>query len=129
MAELEQCIRDLRFAREHMCLNCPYDDILDKAIDLLKMHEPRVLKLEELVALNPLTPVYIEECDDPEEDCHITEYIGQYLIPEDNLAGADPGPYIVFRHYSESKEDYGSYWRCWNVRPTYEQRKAAKWYV
>lgn len=39
MPDREQTIRNLMFAREHLCLNCTYDDILDDAIKLLQMDE------------------------------------------------------------------------------------------
>jgi len=97
------------------------------AIALLKAQEPRVMTLEEVRGLPPFTPVYVEEIDDPDQGIHITEYINEYVIDEDNLAGAEPGPRIAFSHYRESPEDYGSYWRCWTARPSISQREATPW--
>ena len=36
----DDLIAHLRFARENMCLNCTYDDILDQAIEMIEGQEP-----------------------------------------------------------------------------------------
>ena len=43
----DDLIAHLRFARENMCLNCTYDDILDQAIEMIKAQEARLLTYED----------------------------------------------------------------------------------
>lgn len=89
--------------------------------------EAHLYTLDELIQLKPLTVVYIQECDDPEEACHVTEWIGQKQVEAGNHAGVEPYTQMLFTHFVEAKEEYNSYWRCWSARPTREQRDLTKW--
>lgn len=89
--------------------------------------EAHLYTLDELIQLKPLTAVYLEECDDPEGECHVTEWIGTCRVEVDNYAHVEPYTQILFKNYSEAAEEYGSYWRCWSSRPTEARMRATQW--
>lgn len=89
--------------------------------------EAHLYTLDELIQLKPLTAVYLEECDDPESECHVTEWIGSLRVKADNYAHVEPYTQMLFKNYSEAAEEYGSYWRCWSSRPTEAQMRATQW--
>ena len=100
-----------------------YAFVMRKALALLKAHEPRVMTLEEVVCLQPDDVVWLEDND--KEDVipgiccgekNVFAKITQFLI-RNSLH-----PYVFAIH-----SEYQLRWRCWNTKPTEEQRKAAKW--
>lgn len=115
------------------CDVCPYDSFKDcpgshptpetlmkDALALLKAQEPRVMTLEEVLALPYDTPIYIENCD--------------YLCGWDIFAGItkdDDNDVVTGALWSTTEywpqDKYGDTWRCWTSRPTDEQREAIPW--
>lgn len=131
MIEREKVIRGLEACSGGIgsCDNCPYaykgsmmcdrSSLMRDALELLKRQEPRVLTLEETIALCG-EPVWLEE--DTLQGSHgawgvVKGLHEQYKAV--NIGGAR------FTYWPRAK--YGISWRCWSARPTEEQRKAAKW--
>ena len=131
MTEREMVLKGLRclsnpFDEERDCDNCSYDfcscvlDVTADALELLKEQEPRVLALSEInknsfvwyenKTYSKLFPALVAYCQS------ITLH---YFIVEDILF--DVGTYMP------ENVHYGKSWRCWNYKPTDEQRKAVKW--
>jgi hypothetical protein len=101
---------------------------LDDVLELLKAQEPRVLTLEEVRSKQTKAiPVWKET-----KSKNKALYAGWVLAYEvqtgqgitgDCLGMAEPSGRMVWYKLS----DYGKTWRCWNKRPTEEQREAVKW--
>ena len=107
---------------------CGYDDLLIvRKWNMRAAAEAHLYTLNELIQLKPLTAVYLEECDDPESECHVTEWIGSLRVKADNNAHVEPYTQMLFKNYSEAAEEYGSYWRCWSSRPTEARMRATQW--
>ena len=101
-----------------------FQPLMRDALEALKAQEPRALTLEEV---KNSEVVYLEDYSDPDygESSIIrpainVEVKNGRIFMLDSIAW-DEG-YIV-----NSDDDYGKEWRCWNSRPTDEQRKAVKW--
>lgn len=106
----------------HLCVGrkCPYYDRYDciyelarDALALLKGQEPKVLTLEEAciesdVWYETITGVcrWGALCYDVHKDLA--------LYVSNGIVGVNPST-------------YGKTWRCWDKRPTEEERKAVKW--
>ena len=111
-----------------MCEKCPYscEDTcpeLDKmhrdALSLLKVQDPRVMTLEEVVKTERNTPIYI----DLRYGMHGWDiYDGVDIQAKDIVTGARWASNEFW-----SWDEYRKTWRCWTSRPTDEQRKAVKW--
>ena len=87
---------------------------------LLKEQEPRVLTLEEVIhSGNDMMWLEIK-CAKP---------LHFMLVPTSPYTDNDERWLSVsFQSgHVQSKGLYGRQWRCWNTRPTDEQRKAVKW--
>ena len=142
MADIEKVIKGLEhcvyWEKTRDCTSCqyyPYRDGHDgcanqmkkDAIVLLKEQEPKVLTLEE-----------VEERMNTNDDCDSIFYaevrtltrtsFGVFQLLFDNseayyiavlLGSSFPAWY--------RKERYGYSWRCWNLKPNSEQRKAVPW--
>lgn len=113
---------------------CPYGNcetgcvktLTKDALALLKAQEPRVLTLEE-VRGSLKQPIWKEVCSS-----HKYLYTGWVLaydiqtgqgITGTRLGMAEPSGRVVWYRL----EDYGTKWRCWDKRPTEEQREAVPW--
>lgn len=95
------------------------EDALDTIKDALKAQEPRVLTLEEVIALKENTPVYIEDSN----GYHGWDvYVGIDPVDNDITTGT---PWSSSEYWPQSS--YLDAWRCWTSRPTDKQRKAVKW--
>lgn len=95
---------------------CVEVGLIQKAIELLKEQEPRVMTLEEVVSA----------------ECVWIEYAasGNVVIafPWDIELTDDTYNFICNPNcIVELKSLYGEEWRCWTSRPTEEQREAVKW--
>ena len=130
MADLRRVIKGLECRlSENMpyCPDCPYYftpncevTINRDALELLKEHEPRVLRLSEINKydfvwcehnlMGKLYPAIVADCNNV--TCH--EFFVKNYIFE------------VTRFMAEDMH-YGKTWRCWSSKPTDEQRKAVKW--
>ena len=88
--------------------------------ELMKAQEPRVVKMSELTAGEPML-VWLEDIDKEETVAGmIFDYVpGRLGFKLTDLASMD-------RIYPRI-EDYLTRWRCWTSRPTDEQREAVKW--
>lgn len=93
-----------------------YNDALDMAIEALKAQEPRLLTLEEALAADY---VYLEiklHASLPCECCILA------VDPDGGILPLKKG----FAGYLDG-EEYGETWRCWDKRPSDEQRRAEPW--
>ena len=93
--------------------------VLNMGIQALKEAEPRVLSFDE--AHGAVEPIVLE----------IKGSNGLWWV---DVALYDKNQSLIRNLYDEhgkvygrKTNEYGKTWRCWNKRPTYEQRKAAKW--
>ena len=110
------------------CDGCPYfaelncTEILCRdALALLKEQEPRVLTLEEVKAAKG-SDMFLEISGYPDPDTK--PYITAATL--DGVGKAGVSFYCnVFEFDTYNKLSFG--WRCWNVRPTEEQRGATPW--
>lgn len=113
------------------CRDCPYeecerfeksiseypDELIRKAVELLKDQEPRVLTLEEV--RDEYEVVWLE-----------TKYLSPTVCLFDNGESNVDWLYFVFGSddsYGMAGRLYGKNWRCWSARPTDELREAVKW--
>ncbi|MBR3020417.1 MAG: hypothetical protein IKH57_25695 [Clostridia bacterium] len=99
-----------------------YSDLLDRT---LEAQEPRVMALEEVIAQENGTVLWVEESQN---------YVWNVFPLEVDLISKHPDTgtfYIFFIAYHDLKkfegDEYGLTWRCWTARPTDEQRKVVKW--
>lgn len=93
-------------------------DIINDALELFKEQEPRVLTLKEVQNDCP-DFVYLEIASGWIECC----------VKDEGESTKDVG-YFVYgfgEYFIEAWKKYGATWRCWDNRPTDEQRKAVKW--
>ena len=105
------------------CPMCPYYsacdndlmDLLADALALLKEQEPRVLTLEEVLGGDECWVEYINGgcgyCD-----CYLDDDAKSIVINR-----------TLRKDFNVSPNGYGKVWRCWNVRPTEEQREETPW--
>lgn len=134
MADLEKVIKGLECAigirGMKNCDNCPYDDdfnclgcdvlLLRDALELLKAQMPRVLEFDELEDTIADRAVWYE--------AFLTEVPTIAIVCEKSIAD-DAYTIVDFisgRH-RVTRRTYGAAWRCWNTRPTDEQRKVTQW--
>ena len=125
----EKVIKGLECCRRGFCFSCPYNDGIDESVEckqkwaddalsLLKAQEPRVMTLDEVKAIPYDADIWIE-----------TEYyVGEISIfaATINTKGVR-GVMVYGSHKTYDYEAYNKLWRCWNARPTDEQREAVKW--
>ena len=113
--------------------DCPYGpriechkELLQDALALLKAQEPRVMTLEE-VRGSLKQPIWEEV-----RSSHKNLYTGWVLaydiqkgqgITGTRLGMAEPSGRMAWY----GLEDYGTKWRCWDKRPTDEQREDTPW--
>jgi hypothetical protein len=106
---------------------CVEATVAQKAAEMLKAQEPRVLQIKEMAFLE--IAVFIETNGDlkgKDTDLFLAiPYI--YAVSQNMLDG-----YIAFVDgntdvYDLQAIDYGKSWRCWTSRPTDEQRAATPW--
>lgn len=108
MTEREQVIAELMYLKRDCLEGSATDDTLNKAIALLKAHEPRVMTLEEYEAwidtpIKERNPVFHEERT---KRGTFTRWVNTVVC---------------------TLREYGKNDRCWTSRPTDEQRQAVKW--
>lgn len=138
MPDREKVLKALEHHKETaVCIGCPYAEdidtaqgycpIYDDAIALLGEQEPakrhpRVMTLEEVQdALD--TVVWLDDGGENTSGNYalVESYSGTMTAVWFKLMDRDAGQQR--RHY----ESYGKRWRCWDIRPTDEQRRAVKW--
>ena len=137
MSDMEKAIKGLeicvdRVPGKYGCYECPYEidgnycemNLAKDALAMLKEQEARVMTLDQLEdALD--TVVWLET--------PVSENLadGYSLI----MAYSHKDGYMFFNssfedipsQYKLEYSEYGKSWRCWNKRPTDEQRQAVKW--
>ena len=93
----------------------------EDAIALLKKQEPRVLRLEEVEdALGTVVWVDRPQIDNSSDEyALISAYLHELGWVYLRFVGADTSRWTY--------EQYGKTWRCWDKRPTDEQRGAVVW--
>lgn len=90
------------------------------AIELLKALEPRVVKMSELTAGEPML-VWLEDIDKEETVAGmIFDYVPGRLGFKLTYHGCMDRIYPLI-------DEYLTRWRCWTSRPTDEQREAIPW--
>lgn len=156
MIDQEKVIKGLELCRydpdpgmplksEVSCDICPYwddtygcrmNDMFDDAIALLKAQEPRVLTPEEMqAAAKNRDAVYVEES--PEGSyarCFWGLVVDGIEPPKDGGYNYPGGVLFNVVDASDNMWDGDLYglktplgWRCWDKRPTEEQREATPW--
>lgn len=99
-------------------------DILRDALALLKSQEPRVMTLEEVEnALD--TVVWVDRPTAKNESKLfglIQAYSRKFKFIQIKHIEMNMGEHMLYPY-----ETYGKEWRCWDKRPTDEQRKATSW--
>lgn len=119
---LEWILNDIKENGHYQVDN--YEDEIREALVLLKAHEPRVLMLEEVMALpngEEDEAVVVREFRLPIGKVWNGETVCIWMGARDVQNAAD---WVYgFLHKSE----YGHNWRCWTAMPTKAQREAAKW--
>ena len=106
------------------CDKCPYFHekgcrfhMAEDVYKLLKMQEPRLLTLTELLNAKNID-VYLEEtCETQTHPLLLVE-----TENESRNQAAFFWPSVV-----RPLKSYGKTWRCWTARPTGEQMEAVKW--
>lgn len=94
-------------------------DMVDEIIVLMKAQEPRVMTLEEVIALKENTPVYIEHLN----GYHGWDvYVGIDPVDNDITTGA---PWSPSEYWPQSS--YLDAWRCWTSRPDEKVRAETPW--
>ena len=108
---LQSMIQSKKFI-EHDFNGVVDEDVCERAIELLKEQEPRVLTLEEVLGGDECWFEYINGSSGYAD-----------VVIQDNTTA------LIYRTIVGTVpiSDYGKKWRCWSYRPTEEQRKAAKW--
>lgn len=133
MVDREKVIKALECcAYKQNCIECPYykgnstcmDDKDKDALELLKEQEAKILTVNQLEdALDTVvwleTPVSENLADGYSLIMAYSHKYGYMFF--DSPFGDNPSQDRL--EYSE----YGKSWRCWNKRPTDEQRQAVKW--
>jgi len=162
MTDVEKVIRGLECCITDRCEDCPYEDICygdnevelfdtlaRDALALLKAQEPRVMTLEEVLAIE--TDHFDRDYYfNPEFDSGIPVWLEYRWMDEDFLNEDEKGDTniyasilmfgpkvnndIVGRYDCATSGidyldlgNYGRTWRCWTSRPTDAQREAVKW--
>lgn len=100
------------------------EDVCERAIELLKEYEPRVLTLDEVMALpngEEDEAVVVREFWLPIGDVWNGKTVCTWMGARDVQNVAD----WVYGFFHKS--EYGHNWRCWTAMPTKAQREAAKW--
>ena len=125
MNDFDEAIKYIRSTEEYLrsITETWYADYLSDAVELLEAQRPRVLTLEELRQLEGTDHfVFVENNGDV--DC----YNGYGEVTISYLSGLVE----IFQFGNEVEwkpcnKNYGKTWRCWNARPTDEQRKGTPW--
>jgi len=92
-----------------------------QAIALLKVHEPRMMTVDEVSNAKAGTVIWIESD-------YYCEFRAAIVNHKDNTK-----PDVVSVTVCDMREgigslmNYGKTWRCWTSEPTDEQRKVVKW--
>ena len=91
----DDLIAHLRFARENMCLNCTYADILDQAIEMIE-------------ALD-VTPEELERLKKCRHDCKIECLLKEY----DRVKNERDARLVTYEDFHSEREDGGGAIPCW----------------
>lgn len=135
MIDREKVIKGLECCTEYCDdeTGCPYsvyeadgfecqEKLREDAIALLKEQMPRVMTLDEITD-EYCDYVFVEDISDPEYEYLLYAFpyghddIYVYMIMQDSIQ-------MSAEYMSNS---YNKTWRCWNTRPTDEQRVAEPW--
>lgn len=100
----DDLIAHLLFARENMCLNCTYDDILDQAIEMIKGQEP----CEDAISRSALLAAY--------DAAHKGPPGGARKLIEEASAVCLKGQesrLVTYEDFHSGREDGGEAIPCW----------------
>lgn len=128
MADTEKAIRILEGNYKNFVLRHNGELItVNELLALLKAQEPRVMTLEEVMALEEGTgDVWIEDAPMPYTS-HWIEAVT--LVNKTDWQKTDEVTFSneITYHPTSYRLNTAQGWRCWTSRPTDEQREAAKW--
>lgn len=103
-----------------------YPEALNMAIEALEEQEPRVMTLEEVLALGDDDFVFIETRLDGK-----TKIKPAIYQPDNSSDDEGDGYCCIVSSWGSSgfyhRENYNHSWRCWTSRPTDERREAVEW--
>lgn len=119
---LEWILNDIKENGHYQVDN--YEDEIREALVLLKAHGPRVLTLDEVMALpngEEDEAVVVREFRLPIGKVWNGETVCIWMGVRDVQNVAD----WVYGFFHKS--EYGHNWRCWTAMPTKVQREAVKW--
>ena len=97
------------------------DEMYTEAVSILEAQKPRVMPLE--AVLQEDIPFWFEYRDPKEWE--LNEWV--LLFDIDFAVGERTGLRGRLTCHLPKTKEYGIEWRCWNTKPTDEQRKAAPW--
>ena len=132
---MENTIRLLKIERECVSRDCDRDcarcDLVqdrnellaafDKAVAVLESTIPRVLSMEELLALDETdSTVYVERRTK-------TYYNETAFVKFEKVYGETICFHGQKSIFGQAVKDYGKKFRCWTSKPTEEQRRATPW--
>jgi hypothetical protein len=89
------------------------------ALELLREQEPHVLTLDEAVDGSHVYYVEFQY----HMDCGWVKCDFDRMYVDGEVAML----FLRDKTFYQQKEDYGTLWRLWSARPTYDQRLEAKW--
>ena len=131
MAERKEIIRVLGFIQEYFDnyadeqetdkrkeLFKDWSDTVLETIALLKAQEPRVMMLEEVKAFE-WDYCYLEQERQPGKEYRMI--VGDYALT------CITWPCIASMRIVHGDDSYGVKWRCWDKKPTDEQRENTPW--
>jgi len=98
------------------------DELYTSVVEELRRCTPRVMTFEEVKSLKNEDVVWIEYPD--KEDVIPAIYEHVFRLITNIMFTTSKGAIFpdIGRHPT-----YGKHWRCWNQKPTDEQRKMAEW--
>lgn len=145
---LRQCAKLQDEPRSGACLDCPYVDpsiktcvsskpLLDDAAELMNelavQLRIRILEPDEVEDLEEDEPVWLERKSDLWKTPRAGWAMFREKVFEDKFPGHGEDWLYTFGDLHKpclfplSLNEYGMTWRCWNRKPTDEQREEAAW--
>ena len=136
MSDLEKAIQGIEICVQPCsdCNACPYnksddlkcvDNLRRDVVVLLKAQEPRVMDVDEVIACEKGTVLWVEERQGVVWNLFPLEIEVNSIHPDTGTA------YLFFVTYHDCRKfecsEYNYTWRCWTSRPTDEQREATSW--
>ena len=110
------------------------EKLVGQALDMLRTYgrdeaKARLMTLDEVMAHYSLPPVFVDDLNAQED--YYEDIQPLYF----DFPGSDEDSWIVHwrghaqvaQYLNKWKDTYNKKWRCWTLKPTDKQKKAAKW--